>query len=76
MKYKAKKIEKGKNEGKYAVFTGKKYFTNSVTDNKEAAEVDALMRSGHWYNDQVLKIQEKLIELGEVDPGDPRGWLC
>lgn len=34
MKYNAKQM----NDGKWAVFTGKKYFTSTVTDDKNEAE--------------------------------------
>ena len=52
MKYKADQL----NNGKYAVFTGKRYFPSTVTDSKEQAEKSAMVESMCWHRDQMDKI--------------------
>ena len=49
MKYKAKQL----NNGKWAVFSGKKYFKSTVTDNKNDATILACERSAQWHHAQI-----------------------
>lgn len=49
MKYNAKQL----NNGQWAVFTGKKYFKSTVTDNKNDAVIEACSRSAQWYQSQM-----------------------
>ena len=72
MKFKAKQ----RADGTWAVFTGKKYFTGSVTPHKRTAEIEALHRSGRWYQDQIDKVDARLDELGAFDHSDPHGYMC
>jgi len=74
MKYKAKPL----NDGTYAVFEGRKYFTSTVTDNKANADKQALIMSAQWYYhmaELAFDEAEKNNLLGEYDTclGD---WLC
>lgn len=55
MKYKAGFIE---SEGKWAVTSnaGKKYFLNTLTEDKMRAEIDARIYSMCWHSDQIEKL--------------------
>jgi len=49
MKYRSKKL----NDTEYAVFTGKRYFKDTVTTNKLKAIQSALIMSMSFYQDQL-----------------------
>ena len=73
MKYKAGQL----NNGKWAVLTGSKYFTESVTDSKQAAERDALIRSMQWHYEKSIEAWEAGIDAGIIDRGEERAdYLC
>ena len=72
MKYKAKQMK----NGKWAVFTGKQYFTDTVTENKHDATVRALEMSGCWYRDQIDKVDDALRKLGAFDENDGHGYMA
>ena len=74
MKYSAKRMT----DGKWAVFTGKSYFTATVTDTQKVAERKALVMSAQWYYNQACEayeIAEKKGLLDEYD-GSLGDWLC
>ena len=60
MKYRADQLR----NGQYAVFTGKKYFTDTVTDSKEQAEKFAMVESMVWHRNQMDKIIRKAEDSG------------
>ena len=73
MKYKAGQL----NDGKWAVLTGSKYFTESVTDSKQAAERDALIRSMQWYYAMSEEAWQAGINAGIIDHSEDRtDYLC
>ena len=49
MKYRADQLS----NGQYAVFTGRKYFTATVTDSKTEAERNAFIESMRWHQWQI-----------------------
>jgi len=49
MKYTAKQLK----SGQWAVFTGKRYFTHTATDNKLQAKQSALIMSMQFYQSQM-----------------------
>lgn len=49
MKYKAGQL----NNGKWAVFTGRKYFPNTVCDSENDAHIQACEMSARWYQDKM-----------------------
>lgn len=64
MKYKhGKVIVNG--EEKWAVLTGSKYFTNTVTDSEAIAEERALLKSMQWYAMQMDKAWNRVVENAE-----------
>ena len=63
MKYKCARIQTGDNAGKYAVWTGKRYWNETVTSCKSDAEERALIMSMQWYYDQATLAFIKLQEL-------------
>ena len=72
MKYTAKKID----QNRYAVSTGKNYFTDTVTHSKRKAEIEALQMSAQWYQAQMDTAHAELIKLDAIDESDPRGYLA
>ena len=62
MKYNAKQLP----TGDFAVFTGKKYFTNTVTSNYLEAKQQACVMSMGFYKEQADKAWEELQKLSEV----------
>ena len=67
MKYSAKQINNPahKDCGKWAVFTGKKYYPYTLSDNKEYATEQALILSMQWYNDQMDKCWSEIATKAE-----------
>lgn len=62
MKYKAGKL----NNGKWAVMTGKKYFTSTVCETENEAIIKACEKSAQWYMQQMHECEKcgkKLTEL-------------
>lgn len=76
MRFKAKQVLNGTNKGKWAVFTGTKYFTRTVTEDKQAAEIEALKETGRWHQAQIDKVDIALRKLGALDERDPHGYMC
>jgi hypothetical protein len=73
MKYKAGQL----NDGTWAVLTGSKYFTESLTDSKQAAERDALIRSMQWYYEKSVEAWDAGIDAGIIDHSEDRtDYLC
>ena len=74
MRYKSGQLE----NGKWAVMkNSKRYFTNSVCDTKEEADIEAVRRSAQWYNDKMHGCFEWLTEHDkDFNPNDPRAILC
>lgn len=72
MKYNAKQM----NDGNFAVFTGKQYFTDTITSNERDAHVRALQLSAQWHQEQIDKAMNELDKLGAIDPRDPKGFLA
>ena len=66
MKYKAKQMR----DGKWAVFTGSNYYISSVTESKQDAEEEALIRSMRWYHDKAQETYGKLEKLNPTKYGD------
>lgn len=74
MKFRAKEMKS--KPGHYAVFYGKKFYTNTVTTDKREAEITALHMTGQWHDQQILEVEAKLRKLGALNENDPRGYLC
>ena len=72
MKYRADQLA----NGQYAVFTGKRYFSTTLTDIQSEAEIRALEMSGAWYREQADAAHTRLTELDAVDSTDPYGYLA
>ena len=53
MKYKAKRLKSGELEGKWAVFTGTKFFVDSLCDTENEAKIQACEYSAHWLQTQM-----------------------
>ena len=75
MKYKVMTLT----DGTFAVAAGKgRYFTNTLTENRNEAERTALQWSAQWYYTQAEKAfdeAEKNGYLNEYD-GSLGDWLC
>lgn len=56
--------------GQWAVFTGRRYFVNSVTDDEQEAHKDAIIRSAHWYKEQIEKCEAEMEKNGFLDGSD------
>ena len=66
MKYKAKQLS----NGQYAVFTGRKYFTATVTNSKTEAERNAFIESMRWHQWQIDKIEREMDNSGLFEYGE------
>ena len=66
MKYRADQLR----NGQYAVFTGKKYFTDTVTDSREQAEKFAMVESMRWHQWQMDKIEREMDNSGLFEYGE------
>jgi hypothetical protein len=64
MKYNAKKLN---NSNSFAVFSGKKYFTNTVTTNEKQAKEQALIMSMQFYQEQMDNAFSELCKLSGTD---------
>ena len=59
MKYNAKQLTKqSSNSGKWAVFTGKQYFVDTLCDTKNEAVIQACEYSARWYQEQMDNCRE------------------
>ena len=63
MKHQAKRLI----TGEWAVFSGRKYFINTVTKSKEYAKQQALIRSIKWYINQAHEAWAQLEDIAEKD---------
>lgn len=68
MKYQAKQLQGGDDAGKWAVFTGSKYFPDTVDSSKAWVERRALEMSAQWYQRQVEKAEMEWRALNEAHP--------
>jgi len=64
-KFKAKQIE----TGEWAVFSGKKYFLHSVTNDETLARIEAAHRTALWHLEQMDKAKDEMEKLGAFDNG-------
>ncbi len=72
MKYRADQLR----NGQYAVFTGRKYFTDTVTDSKEQAEKFAMVESMVWHRNQMDKIISKAEDSGYFEGENVHDYLA
>lgn len=72
MKYRADQLS----NGQYAVFTGRKYFTDTVTDSKEQAEKFAMVESMVWHRNQMDKIISKAEDSGYFEGENVHDYLA
>ena len=63
-------------DGKWAVFSGKAYFIDTITSNEEEAKIEALKMSAIWYRDQMDKAHKELEKIGAVNEYDPYDYLA
>jgi hypothetical protein len=61
MKYTAKPLQL--QPGKWAVFTGKRYFENTVTTSKDEANKQAMIMSANWHWNEIRALQKKLVKI-------------
>lgn len=66
MKYRADQLS----NGQYAVFTGRKYFTDTVTDSKAEAKRNAFIESMRWHQWQIDKIERDMDNSGLFEHGE------
>ena len=66
MKYRADQLS----NGQYAVFTGRKYFTDTVTDSKAEAKRNAFIESMRWHQWQIDKIEREMDNSGLFEYGE------
>ena len=66
MKYRADQLS----NGQYAVFTGRKYFTDTVTNSKTEAERNAFIESMRWHQWQIDKIKRDMDNSGLFEYGE------
>ena len=70
MKYSAKKTT----DGKWAVFTGKKYFTDTLSESEAFVKEQALLMSMSWHQSQIDLAWSKISsEAEKTNRGDTLG---
>ena len=68
MKYNAKQFE----NGNWAVFKGSKYWPTTITESREEAHRQAIIKSAIYHRDQLDKLIE---EFGTVEGGGLSDWI-
>jgi len=63
-------------DGKWAVFTGERYYLNTVSDTELQARIKGLQAHGRRGQDMIDAADRELEKLGALDPKDPHGYLC
>jgi len=73
MKYKAQQTS----DGQWAVFTGARYFVDTVTENQREAERIAFTMSMRWHQEQIDSIFDKGVDIGHFKwDADKSDFLC
>ena len=62
--------------GKWAAFTGAKYYTNTVRDTEREARVARLEEIGREAQDVLDAVDNQLRKLDAYDERDPHGYLA
>ena len=62
--------------GKWAAFTGAKYYTASVRDTEREARIARLHEIGREAQDIIDAVDHGLEKLGALDAKDPHGYLA
>ena len=68
MKYNAKQFE----NGNWAVFKGSKYWPTTITESREEAHRQAILKTAIYHRDQLDKLIE---EFGTVEGGGLSDWI-
>ena len=63
-------------DGRWAAFTGKKYYSATVRDTKNKATVARLEEIGREAQDIIDAVDRRLEKLGALDAKDPHGYLA
>tara|TARA_B100002019_G_scaffold206152_1_gene178910 strand:- start:3215 stop:3433 length:219 start_codon:yes stop_codon:yes gene_type:complete len=72
MKYKSGQLT----NGKYAVFAGSKYFTDTITDTKDKADKLAIVESLLWHQRQMDKLKLVADKSGHFKGENIDDWLA
>lgn len=62
--------------GKWAAFTGVRYYKNTVRDTERAARIARLEEIGREAQDVIDAVDRELEKFGALDPKDPHGYLA
>jgi hypothetical protein len=62
--------------GKWAAFSGNKYFAATVRDTEREARVARLHQIGREAQARIDEVDNRLRELGALDESDPHGYLA
>lgn len=62
MKYNAKQLK----SGEWAVFTGRKYFTDTISNTQEEAHLRAIEKSAQYHQMQVWDLEADWYEAQEA----------
>lgn len=62
--------------GKWAAFTGTKYYTATVRDTEREARIARLEEIGREAQDVIDAVDRQLDKLGALDAKDPHGYLA
>ena len=65
MKYRAQQFKEVQNEvaGKWAVWTGKRYYKDTLTDSKAEAQEQAIIKSMQYHHWEAHDLFDKLCKL-------------
>ena len=62
--------------GKWAAFSGKKYYPQTVSDTEREARIKRLEEIGREGQDRIDAADAALGALGALSKSDPHGYLC
>ena len=64
-------------DGSFAVDAGRgKYFTNTVTKDKDEAQRQAMIRTMAWHEEMIRKTFERGKRFGLFEGDNPREYMC
>ena len=69
MKYNAKQLD----DGKWAVFTGKHYWPSTITESREEAHRQAIIKTAIYHR---VQLDELIEEFGTVEGCGLSDWIC
>jgi len=62
--------------GKWAAFSGRRYYPQTVSDTEREARILRLEEIGREAQDRIDAVDSQLRKIGAFNEQDPHGYLC